>query len=65
MPVGSNFLPNDTTYSTQYFGNYYSYDDGSAELAYGPQGAQSQLAIKYVPYEADSVIELLIHLYQQ
>lgn len=61
VPVGSNFLPNDTTYSTQYFGNYYSYDDGSAELAYGPQGAQSQLAIKYTPYEADSVIGAYIH----
>lgn len=61
VPVGSNYLPNDTTYSTQYFGNYYSYDDGSAELAYGPQGIQSKLAIKYTPYEADSVIGAYIH----
>jgi len=61
VPVGSNYLPNDTTYSEQFFGNYYSYDDGSAELAYGPQGAQSRLAIKYTPYEADSVIGAYIH----
>ncbi|MCO5258988.1 MAG: T9SS type A sorting domain-containing protein [Crocinitomicaceae bacterium] len=61
VPVGSNYLPNDTTYSTQYFGNYYAYDDGSAELAYGPQGTQSQLAIRYTPYEADSIIGAYIH----
>lgn len=61
VPVGSNYLPNDTTYSEQLFSNYYAYDDGSAELAYGPQGAQSRLAIKYTPYEADSVIGAMIH----
>lgn len=61
VPVGSNYLPNDTTYSEQYFGYYYSYDDGSAELAYGPEGDQSRLAIKYTPYEADSVIGAMIH----
>ena len=57
----SNFTQNDSTYSEQYFQNYYSYDDGTAELAYGPTGAQSQLAIKYTPYEADSLIGVMIH----
>lgn len=61
VPVGSNYLPNDTTYSEQVFSNYYAYDDGSAEQAYGPQGIQSRLAIKYTPYEADSVIGAYIH----
>jgi hypothetical protein len=61
VPVGSNYLPNDTSYSHQIFSNYYSYDDGSAELAYGPQGTQSRLAIKYTPYEADSIIGARIH----
>ncbi len=61
VPVGSNYQPNDTTYTEQVFQNYYSYDDGSAELAYGPQGAQSRLAVKYVPYEADSIIGAMIH----
>src|SRR5690606_31326575 len=61
VPVGSNYQPNDTTYSEQVFSNYYSYDDGSAELAYGPQGAQSRLAIQYTPYQADSVIGAYIH----
>lgn len=61
VPVGSNYLPNDTAYSEQYFGYYYAYDDGSAEQAYGVTGPQSRLAIKYTPYEADSVIGAMIH----
>ncbi len=61
VPVGSNFLPNDTARSVQYFGNYYSYDDGTAEQAYGPQGIQSKLAIQYTPYEADSIIGMMVH----
>lgn len=61
VPVGSNYLPNDTTYSEQIFSNYYSYDDGSAELAFGTTGAQSRLAIKYTSYEPDSIIGAYIH----
>ncbi len=57
----SSFTQNDSTTSTQIFENYYSYDDGSAELAYGPTGTQSRLAIKYTPYEADSLIGARIH----
>ena len=57
----SNFTQNDSTFSTQYFQNYYSYDDGTAEQAYGPTGPQSMLAIKYTPYEADSLIGAMIH----
>jgi len=56
-----NFNGNDTTYSKQTFKNYYSYDDGSAELAYGPTGVQARLAIQYTPYEADSVLGMMIH----
>lgn len=56
-----NFSGNDTTYSKQVFRNYYSYDDGSAEQAYGPTGVQARLAIKYTPYEADSLIGVMIH----
>jgi hypothetical protein len=56
-----NFTGNDSTYSQQVFENYYSYDDGSAELAYGPTGVQARLAIQYTPYEADSLIGAMIH----
>jgi len=57
----TNFAGNDSTWSQQVFENYYSYDDGSAELAYGTTGAQSRLAIQYTPYEADSLIGVMIH----
>lgn len=57
----SNFTQNDSTFSKQEFVNYYSYDDGTAELAYGPTGVQSMLAIQYTPYEADSLIGAMIH----
>ncbi|MDX2360055.1 MAG: T9SS type A sorting domain-containing protein [Crocinitomicaceae bacterium] len=59
----SNFTLNDSTYSKQVFENYYSYDDGTAEIAYGPAGVgvQPRLAIQYTPYEADSVIGAMIH----
>ncbi len=60
----SNFTLNDSTISKQYFQNYYSYDDGSAEAAYGPTGNQARLAIKYTPYEADSLIGAMIHFVQ-
>ena len=51
-----NYEPNDSTRFTQGFYNYYSYDDGSAEAAFGPTGSQSQLAIHFEAYEADSII---------
>jgi hypothetical protein len=57
----TNFSGNDTTRFTQQFQNYYSYDDGSAEAAYGTTGIQSRLAIQYTPYEADSLIGVAMH----
>jgi hypothetical protein len=52
---------NDTTKVTQYFGNYYSWDDGTAEAAYGPTGNQARLAIRYIAYEEDSLFGVNIH----
>ena len=51
-----NYEPNDSIRFIQGFYNYYSYDDGSAEAAFGPTGTQSQLAIHFDAYEADSLI---------
>jgi hypothetical protein len=51
-----NFAQNDSTVTQQVFANYYAYDDGSAEQAYGPTGANARLAVQYTPYEADSLI---------
>lgn len=56
-----NFTGNDSIWSKQRFENYYAYDDGSAELAYGPTGNQARLAIQYTPYESDSLIGAYIH----
>ena len=56
-----NYAGNDSTITRQRFENYYSYDDGSAELAYGPTGVQARLAIQYVAYEADSLLGVDIH----
>jgi hypothetical protein len=55
-----NFTQNDSTITEQVFENYYAYDDGSAEQAYGPTGANARLAVKYTPYEADSLIGVKI-----
>lgn len=59
--TANSYTLNDTTSNFQYFANYYSYDDGSAEAAYGPTGVQARLAIKYHAYEADSLIGVSIH----
>jgi hypothetical protein len=56
-----NLAQNDSTAGTQFFSNYYSYDDGTAEAAYGPTGTQARLAVRYVAYETDSLIGLKIH----
>jgi hypothetical protein len=56
-----NYLPNDSTFGKQVFTNYYAYDDGSAERAYGVFGIQSQLAYKFEAYQPDSLIGVQIH----
>lgn len=52
---------NDTATGQQVFSNYYAYDDGSAEHVYGTTGAQAMLAYKFTPYEADSLIGVMMH----
>ena len=56
-----NLNSNDSCQFIQGFYNYYSYDDGSAEAAFGPTGAQSMLAVHFDAYEADSLLGLYIH----
>lgn len=51
-----NYEPNDSTTFTQGFYNFYSYDDGSAEAAFGPTGVQARLAIHFEAYQPDSLI---------
>jgi len=56
-----NDVSNDQTMFIQHFYNYYSYDDGSAEAAFGPTGVQSRLAISYEAFEPDSIIGIDMH----
>ena len=60
--IGSkNSIPdNDTVRFKQEFKNYYAYDDGSAELAYGVTGNRSLLAYKFEAYEEDTLTGILM-----
>jgi hypothetical protein len=47
---------NDTVIQTQEFKNYYAYDDGSAERAYGISNAPgAEMAIRFQPYQPDTL----------
>lgn len=52
---------NDSTFGEQKFQNYYAYDDGTAERAYGVTGEQSLLAYRFNAYQADSLVAIQIH----
>lgn len=52
---------NDSTFGTQKFENYYSYDDGTAERAYGVTGVQGLLAYQFNAYQPDSLVAIQIH----
>lgn len=56
-----SFPQNDSTFGQQSFENYYAYDDGTAEEAYGVFGTQAQLAYQFEMLEADSLIGVKIH----
>lgn len=56
-----NFNVNDSTIFNQEFFNFYSYDDGSAEAAFGPTGTQARLAIEFNAYQPDSLIGINMH----
>lgn len=53
--VIDDFSQNDTLRYVQKFSNYYSFDDGSAELAYGVSGAGAQLAYKFEVLKPDTL----------
>ncbi len=56
-----NYALNDSTFGTQVFENYYAYDDGTAERAYGVTGEQGLLAYKFDAYQSDSLVGIQIH----
>ncbi|MBI2281045.1 MAG: T9SS type A sorting domain-containing protein [Bacteroidetes bacterium] len=52
---------NDTVYSYQVFGNYYAYDDGSAEAGYGVFGIGSKVANQFNIKLSDTLVALDIY----
>ncbi|MDG1912966.1 MAG: T9SS type A sorting domain-containing protein [Crocinitomix sp.] len=54
------YRENDSTYLTQRFDNYYAYDDGSAEAAYGIEGEGSLMAYKFKTYQAGNLKGILM-----
>ncbi|TSJ45618.1 T9SS type A sorting domain-containing protein [Fluviicola chungangensis] len=51
-----NLALNDSSYTQQVFENVYAYDDGSAEAAYGISQVQGRVALKFQPYQADTLL---------
>lgn len=52
---------NDTARCQQVFENYYAYDDGTAEAAYGPQGFNARLAYKFTIAQPDTLRSIRMH----
>ena len=52
---------NDTTRFQQVFSNYYAYDDGSAEAAYGIYGSGAKVAYKFNIPQEDSIRSIKMH----
>lgn len=57
-------LENNSSKFNQNFFNYYSYDDGTAEAAYGTTGVQSSMAVKFEAYEKDSLLGIMTSFVQ-
>ena len=54
-------LSNDTISFEQNFTNYYAYDDGTAERAYGLTTGGGKIAMKYQLAKADTLLGLFVH----
>ncbi len=52
---------NDTMCFRQHFSNYYSYDDGTAERAYGIQSAGGKMAVKFNAAVPDTLIGIYMY----
>ena len=61
FPQTPAYIFNDTIFGTQCFSNFYAYDDGSAEQAYGINGEQARLAYQFTTLEPDSLVAIQMH----
>ncbi len=57
----NNFLGNDTLNYHQFFTNYFSYDDGTAEKAWDVRGTLSEAALEYNLNIPDTLKAIQIH----
>lgn len=58
------YRQNDTIWFTQVFGNYYSYDDGTAEAGVGLNGSAGSYAVKFKLNMADTIYGVQIYFNQ-
>ncbi len=63
VPFGQlpQHINNDTIRGKQCFANYYAYDDGTAEQAYGIIGQQARLAYKFNAFQPDTLVAVQMH----
>ena len=54
-------LQNDTMCFEQYFGNYYAYDDGSAESGWGMNAAGARAAVRFDCEIQDTLLGVMMH----
>ena len=59
--VADENIHNDTVYRYQKFFNYYAYDDGTAEKAYGLNGTGAKLAYRFVSAQPDTLRAIQIN----
>lgn len=60
-PIADENTQNDTVYRYQKFFNYYAYDDGTAEKAYGLNGTGAKLAYRFVTAQTDTLRAIQIN----
>jgi len=62
--INKKVKANDSTIFIQKFENYYSYDDGTAEMSYGLTGqgsAYGKFVLQYTPLKADSITGVFMY----
>lgn len=59
--TADNIPSNDTLWQSTYFGNYYAYDDGTAEAGYAIKNSPGKVALRYPLIKNDSIYGLSMY----
>lgn len=59
--TADNIPSNDTTWQGTFFGNYYAYDDGTAEAGYAIENSPGKVALRYPLIKGDSLYGMCIY----